>query len=63
MSAAALSRASAARYLDMSVDTFDVLVRPFVPFVELNTPDSKRPTLRWETSALDAFLAARRKAA
>lgn len=37
MSAEALTRATAAAYLDMSVDTFDEAVRPFVPYLDLDT--------------------------
>lgn len=61
--ATALSLASAAAYLDMSVDTFTDKVRPFVPVVSIVTPDTKRPTLRWLKRDLDAYLEQRRTAA
>lgn len=63
MSAEAMSRATAAAYLDMSVRTFDEVVRPFVPCVRLATPTAKRPALRWLRTDLDAYLAERRRAA
>lgn len=59
----ALTRATAAAYLDMSVDTFDEVVRPFVPYLDLAAPTAKRPALRWLRADLDAFLAGRRRAA
>lgn len=59
----ALTRASAATYLDMSVDTFDTVVRPCVPFIDLAGPDSLRPVLRWLKADVDTYLAARRRAA
>lgn len=58
-----MNRASAAAYLDMSVDTFDAVVRPSVPFVDLAGAESVRPVLRWLKADLDAYLASRRKAA
>jgi hypothetical protein len=60
---AMFSKASAADYLDMSVSTFDQTVRPFVARVEIETPGMKRPMLRWLKADLDAYVAARRKAA
>jgi len=59
----ALDRTSAAKLLDCSNTTFDERIRPFVPFVEIDTPGAKRPLLRWLRSDLLAFLESRRKAA
>ncbi len=58
-----LSRASAAAFLDMSVDRFDDLVRPYVPVVEIATPQSKRAMVRWRREDLVAFAAGRVKGA
>lgn len=58
-----LSRASAAAFLDMSVDRFDDLVRPYIPVVEISTPETKRPMVRFRRDDLVAFAAGRVKGA
>lgn len=58
-----LSRNSAAAFLDMSVDRFDDLVRPYVPVVEISTPETKRPMVRFRREDLIAFAAGRVKGA
>lgn len=60
---ATFSKASAAAYLDMSVSKFDDTVRPFVAYISIDTPGQKRPMLRWMKADLDAYVAARRRAA
>lgn len=59
----ALTKEAAAAYVGLSVSAFDEIVRPFVPFVTLDTPNAKRPPVRWLQADLDAYLAARRRAA
>lgn len=43
MSNPALTKEAAAAYVGLSVSAFDEIVRPFVPFVSLDTPNAKRP--------------------
>lgn len=57
----ALSRESAAKFFDCSVSTFDQELRPFLPVVEITTPNRKRPLLRWMKRDLLAFLEERRR--
>lgn len=59
----ALSRESAAKFFDVSLSTFDEELRPFLPVVEITTPQRKRPLLRWLKRDLLAFAESRRRAA
>lgn len=59
----ALSRESAAKFLDCSLSTFDDEFRPYLPVVEIVTPGRKRPLLRWMKRDLLTFLDERRRAA
>jgi hypothetical protein len=57
-----LEIADAAKYLRVSVSHFNEHLRKLIPMVDMASPGSKVPVIRFAKADLDAFIASRRRA-